>query len=179
LATARTISRFGRTYTEFDPDGGGGGPPTWVLATPGAGSGSASSGASSGIFTPSTPTSTIAKAGMAVYMPSPGNLDLAQATDASVAGTIHPYLVAGLAAADTTVGQSVNVLTDGQLSLSDWTLITGEATLRINQRYYLSDLMPGTMTFICPTRLGSTVVCLGQAVSQLTFEIEINLMVHL
>jgi hypothetical protein len=36
LQLLRTINRFGRVYTAFDPDGAGAGPSTWILSGPGA-----------------------------------------------------------------------------------------------------------------------------------------------
>jgi hypothetical protein len=116
---------------------------------------------------------------MAVFFSGAGTIDLAIAKDAVVPATVHPYEVAGLAAADATTGQIIGVITDGQMSLSDWLPVTGTATLEVNKRYYLSDMAAGMLTTTCPAAVGSTVVCVGQAVSQQTLDVEINLMVHL
>lgn len=116
---------------------------------------------------------------MAVFFTAAGAIDLAIAKDATAPATIHPYEVAGLAAADATNGQIIGLITDGQLSLADWVAVTGTATLEVNKRYYLSDMAAGMLTATCPASVGSTVVCVGQAVSQQTLDVEINLMVHL
>ena len=178
VATARTIQRFGRTYSEFDPDGAAGGPSTWILAAPGDGGSSSNSGNASGSFRPAD-ASTIARAGSAVYFTGPGIVDLAVAQDSKIEGGTHPYQVAGFIGVEATNGQLVAVATDGLVSLQDWTYITGSPYLKTNERYFLSDLNPGQLLASCPTTPGSTVVCVGQAISQQTLDIEINLMVHL
>lgn len=179
MATARTITRFGRTYAEYDPDGTGGGPSTWVLSSAGAGpAGAPGSGQTTGSFTPAVPATT-AKAGMAVFFNGTGTIDLALAKDATAPATAHPYEVAGLLAADATNGQIVAVITDGQVSQADWLAVTGAAVLEVNKRYFLSDATPGMLTTTCPAAVGSTVVCVGQAISQQTLDVEVNLLVKL
>lgn len=177
---ARTISRFGRSYIEFDPDGAGaGGPSTWILTTPGAGASGGIGSKPSGVFTPVSPTATVA-IGAALYFKAPGVLDLALAADSGVAGSrVHPYQVAGLAANTAVNGALVSLITDGQVTMADWTALVGTADLDVGQRYYLSELRLGGFSVTPPTALGATVVSVGQAISQRTLEVEINVMVRL
>jgi len=116
--------------------------------------------------------------GMAVYFKAPGVLDLAQAIDATPPATGHPYEVAGLAASDASNGQIIALITDGQISLADWTRVAGTVALEVNKRYYLSDMTAGMLSLTCPSAAGSTVVCVGQAISQQTLDVEINLLVR-
>lgn len=177
MATARTINRFGRTYVEYDPDGAGGGPPTWILGSPGAGSGSGPSAGPSGVFTPAVAGGS-ARAGQPLYFKAPAVLDLAQAIDAPT-GAAHPYQVAGLAAIDANGGEQVGLITDGQVSLSDWNFVTGTSQLTVGTRYYLSQAAAGMLSETCPSAAGTTVISVGQAISPSTLEVEITFMVRL
>lgn len=178
MATPRTINRFGRIYVEYDPDGTGGGPPTWILGSAGPGSGGGPTTGLTGAFTPAAAGAT-ARAGSPLYFKAPGVLDLAQAIDSGAGGTVHPHQVVGLAQADANSGELVGLITDGQLALGDWNFIAGTATLEVGQRYYLSQAAAGMLTASCPSAIGTTVVSVGQAVSPTTLEVEINVMVRL
>ena len=164
---------------EFDPDGSGGGPATWILGSAGAGAGSGSSSAPSGIFTPAIGGPGLLKAGMAVYFKAPGVLDLALAVDAAPAAPAAPYQVVGLANAETSGGQAVGMTVDGQLSLTDWTAVVGAIDLVPGARYYLSARDPGQLVLSCPSGVGTSVVSVGQALSERTLEVEINLIARL
>lgn len=173
----RTILRFGRVYTEFDPDGIGGGPSTWILSEPGAGSGGGSSDVS-GTFNPAT-EGAILKTGMAVYLPATGQLDLAVAGDGAGGGGVEPFRVIGLAAVDATGGQPASVNTDGQLRLVDWTPVCGTELLQAGRTYFLSAATPGRLQVTPPQGTGVTVVSVGRAVDPNTLEIEIDVLVRL
>jgi hypothetical protein len=179
LATPKTISRFGRTYEEFDPDGGGGGPATWILSTSGNGSGSGTGGSSlpSGVYTPAV--SAPAMTGMALYFTAPNTLDLAVGREPTVSGAPAPYMVVGLANADATTGQAVGLISDGQLSKVNWTDVVGARDLVPGARYYLSAVVPGMLQSSCPTAPGTIVVAVGQALSERALEVEINLIARL
>jgi hypothetical protein len=184
LAAPRTISRFGRTYVEFDPDGGGGGPSTWVLAAAGGGAGAAiGSGAPGGTFSPPPPppggTGSACQVGMALFFTTPGKLDLALAMDATIPGQPAPYQVAGLASIDAVDGQLVGLISDGQISRADWTPVAGGPDLVPGARYYLSSSSAGWLQLACPSGVGATVVCVGQALSERVLEVEINLIARL
>lgn len=175
--TGRVITRFGRAYTEYNPDGIGGGPSTWILTTAGAGSGGGSSDPS-GTFTPATPGALL-KAGMAIYIPVLGQLDLALAVDGAGGASIEPFRVIGLAAMDAAAGQSVSVITDHQLRLSDWSGATGSADLLAGRTYYLSSTVPGRLQSTAPQGAGATIVSVGRAIDQRTLEVEVNIHVRL
>lgn len=179
MAAPRTIRRFGRTYEEFDPDGVGGGPSTWVLSSAGGGSGSGSSASPTGTFSPAAGAAVrTCNAGSALYFITAGRLDLALAVDA-LAGAPGPYLVAGLASADAIDGQMVGVVSDGQVSRADWSPVTGSHDLVPGARYYLSVTTPGMLQLACPSTTGSWVVCVGQAMSERALDVEINLIARI
>lgn len=173
----QVITRFGRVYTSYDPDGLGGGPSTWILSSAGAGSGGGSSDPN-GVFLPGTPGAQL-KAGMAVYIPEPGQLDLALAFDGAEGASVEPFRVAGLATMDAVSGQTVSLVTDSQLRLLDWTAVTGAVDLLPGRTYYLSKTVPGQLQATAPQGAGVTVVAVGRAVDQRTLEIEINILVRL
>lgn len=176
MAAPRTIERFGRTYVEFDPDGAGGGPSTWVLSSGGGGSGSGSSGSTSGTFLPGD-SAAICNTGSPLYFIATSQLDLALGVDAlpgAPAGAAAPYLVCGLAAENATSGQLVGVITDGQVSRTDWSQVCGSVDLIAGARYYLSVTTPGMLQLACPSTPGNWVVCAGQAVSARALDVEID-----
>jgi hypothetical protein len=116
---------------------------------------------------------------MALYFKAPSILDLALAVDAPTPGVPAPYGVAGLANADATPGQAVGLISDGRLSELDWSAVVGAKDLVPGARYYLSDLNPGQLMLTCPTGAGFSVVSVGQALSERTLEVEINLIARL
>ena len=194
MVAGRTISRFGRTFEAYDPDGSGGGPSTWILSSAGAGGGAAATGAAqSGLFTPSAAVgggaAAVAKAGMALYLSappatpgSPVAVDLAVAIDAlpvpGVATPPAPWRVVGLAGQEAVSGQLVGLVTDGQLALADWSAVTGTVSLTVGATYYLGDSIRGQLQDRCPTTAGSTVVSVGVATAPQILEVEINFIVR-
>lgn len=183
MAAPRTIRRFGRTYEEFDPDGVGGGPSTWVLSSAGGGTGSGSSASPTGTFSPAAGAAVrTCNAGNALYFISGGRLDLAMGVDAlagAAAGAPAPYMVAGLASADAIDGQMVGVVSDGQVSRADWSPVAGSRDLVPGARYYLSVATPGLLQLACPSTPGTWVVCVGQALSERALDVEINLIARI
>ncbi len=90
----------------------------------------------------------------------------AAAGGAAYASTVvdgsHKYQIVGLVKEDTLIGDPVEVLTLGDvMSITDWTTLTGAATLTPGSRYWLSDT-PGRYT-TTPSTLVSSLV--GVAVS--------------
>lgn len=183
MAAPRTIRRFGRTYEEFDPDGVGGGPSTWVLSSAGGGTGSGSSASPTGTFSPAASAAVrTCTAGNALYFISAGRLDLAMGVDAiagAAAGAPPPYMVAGLASADASDGQMVGVVSDGQVSRADWSPVAGSRDLVPGARYYLSVATPGLLQLVCPSTPATWVVCVGQALSERALDVEINLIARI
>lgn len=166
---ARQINRFTRTYEEFDPDGTGGGPPTWVLASPGGGVGvGAIVNGTSGVLAASVGTVAV-PIGSALAINSAGELILADANryDTSVC--------VGLALTSATGGNVCSYSIDGQLSLADWTAVAGTALLQPGKRYFLDPAAPGRLTVHCPARRGVYAAPVGTAISQTLLDIEINL----
>lgn len=175
--TAQTISRFSRVYVNFDPDGAGtGGPPVWVLGSAGDGT-SGTSVLSTGVYQPAVGNA-VAEVGVPLYFRSPGVLDLAQARDGS-GGGVQPYQVVGLAAASTSAGGTVGLITDGRISRRDWTSLTGSKALEPGQRYYLSPGYAGRLQSVCPSNRGDTVISVGQALSIEVLEVEITYIARL
>lgn len=175
---ARTITRFGRTYTEFDPSGGGG-PSTWILSSAGAGTSGGVSTTPSGAFTPSV-VGGGCPAGAVLYLRQVDQLDLAIAVDGPTTTTgVQPWEAIGLATMAATAGQRVGVTTDGQMQLADWTAVAGTADLVPGATYYLSATRAGGMDVLVPSGAGVTVVQVGRAISARTLEIEIDIQVRL
>lgn len=172
---SRVIYRFGRSYSEFNP--GGGGPPTWVLNGTGSGGGGGTVANPTAVFTPLLPAAAC-RVGMPLYLRAANVADLALAADPAPAG-VPTCEVIGLAVSNANAGGTVEILCDGQLSLSDWTLIAGTALLKPGARYFLSPAVAGQITGDCPTTPGVTVVKLGVAISTTTLEVEIEQIVHL
>ena len=63
---------------------------------------------------------------------------------------------------------------EGQITKSDWTSVTGSATLTPGAVYFLSVSTAGGLTTAPPYELGETVVRVGRALSTTTLDIEIS-----
>lgn len=168
--SSQTIVHFSRVYVSFDPDGAGGGPPVWILGSASDGS-SGTSVISAGVYSPASGTAPVA-AGTPMRFRAAGLLDIAQAIDGS--GSLRPYEVAGMAAADTAAGQPIGLITDARITRSSWLSIAGTANLDVGRRYYLDDSQPGRITTLCPSSAGSVAVAIGQAITELSLEVEIS-----
>lgn len=169
----RTITRFTRTYEEFDPDGAGGGPPTWILASPGSGSGN--SGAVVGglrALLSATLKGASLPAGTAVAMDAAGELILADPNAPTTAVCVGLLLQAAAG------GSSAIYTSDGGLSLADWSAVTGGILLQPGVRYFLDPAKPGGLTTICPSQAGVYAAPIGVALSGDLLEVEINLPVR-
>lgn len=105
--------------------------------------------------------------GQPVYVSSADTVNLA---DADTLNTSH---VLGLAVTDATANSNVIVMADGSVERSDWTAITGTASLTPGVVYYLSTTAGG-LTSTPPTGDGDNIVRCGVAVSMAKFDIEIN-----
>lgn len=112
-------------------------------------------------------------AGQALLAGQPVYLDAdamrpAQAIDSQLAD------VWGLAASDGEADSDVACTTNGQITLENWTPISGSPTLIPGATYYLHPLIAGTITTTPPTTTGQFVVPLGKALSPLTFGVKIE-----
>ena len=114
-------------------------------------------------------TANIILAGHAVRPDASGLLYAAAIVDGA-----HQYRCIGVNKVDTISGGSAEVLTTGDhLQLSDWSLLTGAATLTPNAYYYLS-ATPGRYT---TTPAAAVTVRVGIAVSTDTLLIETGVVV--
>ncbi|MDD5708292.1 MAG: hypothetical protein PHR35_20430 [Kiritimatiellae bacterium] len=116
--------------------------------------------------------STIA-AGQPLYVKPTGHMDLACANDSATKGAV------GFAVTAATPGFVVEYVTEGKLTLTDWTVIAGAAALEPGADYYLDATTAGRITKTAPSASGLYVVRLGRATSTLTLDIEIEPSVRL
>lgn len=79
----------------------------------------------------------------------------------------------GIATTGVSVGNPEVVQTNSSISLSDWTLITGSASLSPNTIYYLSTVS-GMLSTTPPVSIGNIVQQVGRAINTMTLEIIIT-----
>lgn len=106
--------------------------------------------------------------GQVVYVSSSGNVNLANNAAEATAKAIGVVEDASIAST-----ASGSVLTDGAITIADWTTIAGAATLTAGAVYFL-DGVDGNITTIPPTLAGSYVVRIGTAISTTTLEVSIS-----
>lgn len=109
------------------------------------------------------------KIGNPIYLTGAGHVLPAQA---NAAGTTQ---VAGVSFTDTSAGFICKYYTEGRVEKSDWTDITGVATLSAGVTYFLDPSVAGRITSTAPTAAGQYVVRVGRAVNTTTLDIEIEL----
>lgn len=108
-----------------------------------------------------------AVAGMVVYIDSSdGEAKLAASDSTDAIAEVAGFLSAAYAA-----GETASVVTEGDLSLADWTDVAGTATLTPGATYYLHT---GGEIRVTPPETGKLVV-VGRAMTTLSLDIEINL----
>jgi len=107
--------------------------------------------------------------GNPLYLTGAGHVNSARA---NAAGTTQ---VVGLSITDTSPTFTCNYLTEGRIERSDWTDITGVATLSAGVTYFLDPSIAGRITSTAPTAAGQYVVRIGRAVNTTTLDIEIEL----
>lgn len=106
--------------------------------------------------------------GQVVFVSSSGSVNLANNTAEATAKAIGVVEDASIA---TTASGSI--LTDGAITVADWTAIAGASTLTAGSVYFL-DGVDGMITTIPPTLAGSYVVRIGTAISTTTLEVSIS-----
>lgn len=106
--------------------------------------------------------------GQVVFVSSSGNVNLANNTTEAAAKAIG--VVEDASIAPTASG---SVLTDGAITVADWTAIAGAPTLTAGSVYFL-DGVDGNITTIPPILAGSYVVRIGTAISTTTLEVSIS-----
>jgi hypothetical protein len=106
--------------------------------------------------------------GQPLYLKVNGHADLAQAN------AIATARVCGLAVADATATTAATYSPDGVVQRSDWTPITGTASLTPGTFYFLDPDLPGKLTTIAPELSGLVVANVGIALSATKLAIEIQ-----
>ena len=106
--------------------------------------------------------------GQVVFVSSSGSVNLANNTSEATAKAIG--VVEDASIAPTASG---SVLTDGAITVADWTAIAGAPTLTAGSVYFL-DGVDGNITTIPPILAGSYVVRIGTAISTTTLEVSIS-----
>lgn len=106
--------------------------------------------------------------GQVVFVSSSGSVNLANNTSEATAKAIGVVEDASIAST-----ASGSVLTDGTITVADWTAIAGAPTLTAGSVYFL-DGVDGNITTIPPILAGSYVVRIGTAISTTTLEVSIS-----
>ncbi len=109
--------------------------------------------------------------GMVLYVDDATGNALKADSTSEVTSTVY-----GLADADVTIGNTVKIIPAGKFELTDWTAVTGSASLDNGKLYYLSST-PGMLTLIPPT-IGYLLE-VGRAVSDIIMDIDIKPRVRL
>jgi len=81
--------------------------------------------------------------------------------------------VGGFAITAADPGNAADYVTEGKLTITDWTAVTGSASLTPGSAYYLDASVAGRITSGVPVATGEYVVYVGRATSTLTLDIEI------
>ena len=112
-------------------------------------------------------------AGQVLYIVTDGHGALARANAAVTAGAV------GLVFADVGIGETACYITEGHITLADWTAVIGAVSLIPGSNYFLSTSAAGKITATAPTTLGEYVVRIGRATSATTLDVEIELPIRL
>ncbi len=107
-------------------------------------------------------------AGHVVYISSDGHVDLALADALATSGVVG---VAFEAVVATNTGEYV---TEGPITLDDWTNVAGTEFLTPGSLYYLSKDTAGRITTTAPGDGGECVVLIGRATSATSLDIELS-----
>ncbi len=105
-----------------------------------------------------------ASPGQPVYVVSNNHVDLA-------INTTQPYVI-GLTLEAVTAGNTGQYITEGTVTLVDWTTVTGTTLLTPGAVYYL-DSTAGMLTLTPTTTIGQHVVAVARAASTTELDIEI------
>ena len=106
--------------------------------------------------------------GQVVFVSSSGKVNLANNAAEATAKAIGVVEDASIASR-----ASGSVLTDGTITVADWTAIAGASTLTAGSVYFL-DGVDGNITTTPPTLAGSYIVRIGTAISTTTLEVSIS-----
>jgi len=112
-------------------------------------------------------------AGQVLYIKSNGHIALARANAAATMGAV------GLVFADVDTGETACYITEGHITLADWSAVAGVVSLTPGSNYFLSTSVAGRIMAVAPTAQGDYVVRIGRATSGTTLDIEIGLPIRL
>ena len=115
------------------------------------------------IYSSATADATLAK-GLVVYTKSNGHIVAASSDADATTGA------AGLLWAGVTSGETAYFLTEGSITMADWTLVAGTVALSAGEDYYLTTA--GQISLTAPI-IGS-IVRVGRAIAANTIDIEIS-----
>jgi hypothetical protein len=107
-------------------------------------------------------------AGQVLYIKSNGHVAPARANAAATTGAI------GLVFADVDTGETACYITEGHITLADWSAVAGVVSLTPGSNYFLSTSAAGKIVAVAPTAQGDYVVRVGRATSGTTLDIEIG-----
>jgi hypothetical protein len=122
------------------------------------------------IYTAETDDTVVA--GQPVYVKATGHAALAGATSSVLSEVV------GFAVTTADPSEVLSYITEGKLTLTDWTAVVGSAVLVPGSIYYLS-IVTGQISDTPPSVTGQYVVRTGRATSTLTLDIEIEPSVRL
>ena len=126
-------------------------------------------GAAKQVFTATNSNAGAITLGQMTYVNGNGSVDLARANADVTSRAIGLIYDASIASA-----ASGTVVTDGVIVSTDWTAVTGSATLTAGSIYYLSDTLAGGLVTVVPVAAGSSIVRVGTALSGTELEISIG-----
>ena len=116
----------------------------------------------------SAETDTAVAPGQPLCLLATGHLTLARADSAATTRIVG---LAAAAAAPTTAAQYIEA---GNVTLDDWTAVTGTASLTVGAVYYLSSVTAGQLTPTAPTTGGSYVAAVGTAIGAQTLNLSVQ-----
>lgn len=120
-------------------------------------------------FTQSAETDEATVVGNAVYVkPSNGHVALSQANAQPAAQC------AGLAIEAKAPTLAVLFVSQGKVSIADWTAIIGAASLAAGAAYYVDPSTPGLLTATPPSGIGEFVVRIGRAMSSTLMDVNVE-----
>jgi len=96
---------------------------------------------------------------------------IANRAQADAIGTSY---IVGVCTLGATSGNTCEFLTEGVVSISDWTECIGSVSLSPGTLYFLDPSNPGQMVTVAPTTVTQTVVIVGRAVSAQVLDLTIT-----
>lgn len=92
----------------------------------------------------------------------------------AVASSAATGMVAGIVTVAATTGNTASYLTEGVVSISDWTPAIGTANLVVGCTYFLDPVTPGQLTTTAPVASGQVVAAVGRATASQVLDLTIT-----